>query len=35
MSMINETENRGSWLNDEQIEFVRDRLQFYILMQFR
>ncbi|GDX17372.1 DUF4916 domain-containing protein [Actinomycetes bacterium] len=26
MSMINETENRGSWLNDEQIEFVRDRL---------
>jgi len=26
MSMINETDNRGSWLSDEQIEFVRDRL---------
>ena len=34
MSMINETENRGSWLNDEQIEFVRDRLPI-LLMQFR
>ena len=22
MSMINETENRGSWLNDEQIELT-------------
>ena len=26
MSMINETENRGSWLTDDQIEFIRDRL---------
>ena len=26
MSMINETENRGSWLIDEQIDFVCDRL---------
>ena len=26
MSLINETDERGSWLSDEQIEFVRDRL---------
>ena len=26
MSLINETDQRGAWLNDEQIEFVRDRL---------
>jgi len=26
MSLIDETDQRGAWLNDEQIEFVRDRL---------
>jgi ADP-ribose pyrophosphatase YjhB (NUDIX family) len=26
MSLINETDQRGAWLNDEQIEFVRERL---------
>ncbi len=26
MSMINDTENIGSWLTDDQIEFIRDRL---------
>ena len=26
MSLINETDQRGAWLNDEQIDFVRERL---------
>ncbi len=26
MSLINETDQRGAWLNNEQIEFVRERL---------
>ena len=26
MSLIHETDQRGAWLNDEQIEFVRERL---------
>lgn len=34
MSMMNETDERGSWLNDEQIKSCVIDFQFYTLMPF-